>query len=225
MAKRKSTKEYRGGRIKMLVRAVRQVMREHPEFLLDENDDRLHSHLAMSIPGYGHLPDCFNCGRPMAITQRVAGLHTALLLIAMAKEVRARVASGMEFNKANMIDVPRLATTDAIRHQTTIASYLNFVKQPEDLKHTGHWLITNWGWKALRGDPVPKSAKYWRGQLVGRSEETVTLAGMFQTHKEQIQRAIALKRKIRSDFRGQVEDYNPNEWAEFGGYVDETDGV
>lgn len=226
MSKKSKTKEYKGGRIKSLVRTVIALVKEHPEYLIDGNEDRLHNALAVNVKGYGYMPECFNCGRSMVITERVAGLHVALLLLAMAKDVRSKVHNqGMEFTDANLVDVPRLGTTDAIRHQTTIASYLNFIKQPEKLKQTGHWVITNWGWKALRGEPVPRTAKYWRGIFMGRSEEMVTLAGMFSTHKEQIERAMALKKRIRTDFRGQIADYNPNDWAEFGGYVGEEDEV
>lgn len=93
-----------------------------------------------------------------------------------------------------------------------------FVRQPEKWRNSGYWLITDWGWKALRGEPVPKRAKYFRGKLIERSTEVTTLSEMFQTHKHEVERAIARGRAVKADYRADVATYNPIEWTGFGGY-------
>lgn len=225
MAKRKQ-KQNKGGRIKALVRTVLRIVREDPKLLEVENEDRLHQALAMSLEGYGKMENCFNCGRSMEIVERTADMHVALLLICMAREVRRKMAEeDMSFTEANLVHIPKLATTDAIRHQSTIASYLGLIKQPEKAKHTGYWAITSWGWKALRGEPIPRSARYWNKIFLGRSEETITLPEMFRVHSEQVKRAMSLKRKIKADFTSEILLYNPRDWAQYAGYVGKEDEV
>ena len=103
-------------------------------------------------------------------------------------------------------------------HNTTLSSYLDFVWQPKKWRNSGYWLVTRWGWKALRGDPVPRQAKYFRGELIERSAETTTLQEMFKTHQEEVDRAFARGRAVKSDYRADVAGYDPAEWAEFDGH-------
>ncbi len=160
---------------------------------------------------------CPNCGRGMEIKIYKADLHAALFLLAMAREVRANLEKGMSFTEANKVHVPSLPVTNAVSKHITHCDYLNFVKQSKELKGTGYWFITTWGWKALRGDRVPAHAKYWAGNLIGRSEETITLSEMFRTHRELVAKAIELRKSVRSDHRDAFRDYDPREWAPYAG--------
>lgn len=218
----KNEKQYQGGKIKTLVETVAMMLANDPTLIpanVDRNSidfGRLHASLRLSLPGYGLKEDCYNCGRSMQITEYTADLHDGLLLFAMAKAVAKNVDAGMPFTEANKIHIPTLPTTDAIRHRTTKASYLNLVKQPEGIKNSGYWVITNWGWKTLRGEEIPRSVEYWEGKLIGRSEEMTTLAQMFKTHVQLVNKAIELKKSVAADYRAAVVDYQPRDWVKYG---------
>lgn len=181
--------------------------------------DYLRAVLITNFPELKDKSTCANCGASMEISLYSPDILDALLLLKIAEEVRNRMKKGMSFTEANLVHVPTLLTTDGIRHRTTRCSYLNYIKQPKEVSNTGNWLITQWGWKALRGEPVPKTVRYFRGKLIDRGEETITLSGMFQIHRDKVQEAIARRKKVRSDYVAEVKDYNPSEWAEFDGVV------
>jgi len=213
MTKKKKQIEYRGGRIKTLVEHVAKIVAKDPS--LAENPERLHATLKAGNDKYGRREECFNCDRSMQITEYTAGIVEGLLILAMAREVREKQRNGATFTEANLTHIPTLGTTDAIRHAITRASYLGIVAQPPKIRNSGHWVITSWGWKLLRGEPIPRSVKYWEGQLIGRSEETTTLSAMFQTHTDLIKRALEQRKKIRSDYRTEISAYSPAEWLEY----------
>lgn len=217
--KRHKVKEYYGGRIKKLVEIVADIVAKDPS--IAQNRDYLHATLKANIPGYGNPEKCFNCERSMQITQYTAGIIEGLLLQAMARDVKKKVAVGVPFTEANKTHIPTLETSDAIRHSVTRASYLGLVVQPEDISQSGHWIITTWGWKALRGEPIPRSVKYWEGRLISRSEETTTLGEMFRTHVDLVRRASEQQKKVRSDYTGAISEYDPAEWRELGEVVSE----
>lgn len=223
--KKKVETLYQPGKIKNLTQSVAKFAVEHPDVILPcimEGDwQKFHSILAAGMPGYGDKGSCFNCGHSMEVSEYTAGLLEGILLFAMAKEVKHR-ATKLPFTEANMIHVPTLATTDAVRHAITRASYLGIVAQPPNVKGTGHWVITHWGWKLLRGDSIPRSARYWRGKMVDRSVETTDLTRMFKTHIDLVQRALARRKAVKSDYRVYISDYKPSEWSGFGGYAEEV---
>lgn len=225
---RKKNRKYQGGRIKKLVEKAAWLIATDEKLAYDarnEDFDRLHHMLAHAFEGYGKQGECFNCSAKMEIIEHTAGLFEALLLLRMAEQVRKNLEAGMPFTQANLIHIPTLDTTDAIRHRVTIASYLNLVKQPEDAKNSGYWLITQWGWKALRGESVPKTVQYFRRKLIGRGEEVTTLPEMFRTHREQVEAAIANRKNVRSDHRSETRDYNPRDWFEVAGYAGAEDEI
>ena len=163
----------------------------------------------------------------MVIQTYKADLHNALFLLAMGRAVSKNLKKGENFTEANKVHIPTLGIPDAVRKRETQCDYLGFVKQPKSLRRTGYWVITSWGFKALRNEPVPSCVKYWRGNLIERSEETITLGEMFKVHQEQIKKAAALRDSVkgkrrRADYTTLIGIYDPNEWSEFGGIQEGT---
>jgi len=163
---------------------------------------------------------CANCGASMEMTVYNADVFSAILLKKVAEAVRENIRKGVPFTEANMIHVPTLATTDAIRHRTTICKYLNYLQQPPSKKNSGYWLVTNWGWKALRGEAVPCEVKVFRGELVSREDDngkrkTTTLGDLFSGYNERMATALERRDAVQEDYRADVRDYNKIEWAQF----------
>jgi hypothetical protein len=220
MAKKTKQHEYYGGRIKTLVETVAKLIEKNPT--LASNLPHLHATLAANLEGYGKRDKCYNCKRSMKITVYTADLHDALLILAMAQEVRKNIENRNLFNnftEANKVHIPTLNATQATLKRQTKCDYLGLIKQPANWRGTGYWCLTSWAWKALRGDEIPKSVKYWEGNLIGRSDETTTLAGMFSTHTCLVQSAIAKRKAVRADYRANYQDYKPSDWSGFGGYI------
>jgi hypothetical protein len=211
--------EYQPGKIKNLVEAVAKIVSEHPDLASDP--DRLHATLAINIPGYGKKDPCFNCGGNMKISVYTADLLDALLILAMARDVRHKQMKGMPFTEANRVHIPTLPVSDATRKRHSKVAYLGLIKQPPNISQTGIWVITSWGWKALRGQPVPKQVKYWRRKFLSRSEEMTTLTEMFQTHTDAVKRAIERRKAVLSDHRAEIEQWNPWDWQEYAGNVED----
>lgn len=227
MKKNKKEIEYKPGNIKRLVESVAKYAAEHPEKVLEQvkaGDFReLHVTIQTSgqFPGYGNRAECFNCGHHMKIAVYTAGVIEALLVLKMAQSVRDQIRKGVPFTEANRVHVPTLATSDGIRHAITRASYLGLVAQPPKTRNSGYWVITSWGWAALRGDPIARTAKYWRGKLLERSAETTTLGEMFRTHTELVERALARRKAVENDYRADVRLYQPTEWVQYAGPIDD----
>lgn len=161
---------------------------------------------------------CANCGAKMEVKEYTADILNSVLLLKMAVVVREHMRAGKPFTEANLVYTPDLPTSDAVRHRTTICQYLNYIKQPDSKRNTGYWVITNWGWKVLRGEPVPRTVKYFRKKLQSRSEETITLGETFKIHKDKVDKAVALRKEVEADYRADVRSYDPTEWAELAGF-------
>ncbi len=207
----KNKKEYHVGNLKHFTATIAQI------FKIDLV--QLRATLKHNFPAIADQSQCPHCGASMEMKVYSADMHTGLLILRMAEKVRQNMKDGMPFTEANRVHVPTLETTDSIRHHVTIASYLGLVHQPEDWKASGFWLLTGWGWQALRGEQVPKWAKYFRGQLIERSPEKTTLSEMFRAYSERIEQAVKRGKAIRSDHRASVKDFDPIQWTEFGGYA------
>lgn len=213
----KKTKQaqHQSGRIKNLVETVVLAIKQYPDML--ENTERLHALLKEKLEGYGKVEHCFNCRRSM----KVNPLHT-ILLNAMAKSVREEVATGVPFTRANRTHVDKLWIQTAVKKQQSNAGYLNLIKQPEDTKKSGYWVITSWGWKALRGGEVPESARVWNKNILERSTQMTTLGAINTTYIKKMEAQRNYGKAVKqADYRGDLKDYSPIEWAEYGGSVEE----
>lgn len=217
--RKKKLEEYYGGRTRSLVELVARMVADDPSLGREENAGLLHAKLTATIPAYSVKESCVGCRRSMRITLYEADLHDALLLLAMAKAVRENVRKGLPFTEANKVHLPTLSASHATIKRSTKCDYLGFVKQPNNWRGTGFWLLTAWGWKALRGEPVPRGAKYWEGKMIGRTTETTTLGTMFKTHRDLVEMAIAKQKAVRADHRALFSDYEPSAWYEYGGLV------
>lgn len=210
--------EYYGGRIKNLVETAVEAIRQYPEML--EDTTKLHLLLKEKLEGYGKPENCFNCKRSMKVTGYTADLLDALLILAMARQVKKNMLT-MEFTDANMVHLPTLQVSNGVLKRQTKCDYLGLIKQADNWRGTGYWCLTTWAWKALRGELIPKTANYWEGNLISRSTETTTLTHMFQTHKDQILTALAKRKAIRTDRRADFQGYDPAQWADFAGFINE----
>lgn len=207
-------KENKKGKLGNIVHAICE------SYKLDEAHVR--AFLVYNFPELKDHSRCPNCEASMKIDLYSPDVLDGLLLIEIGKAVKENIAKGMSFTEANIIHVPTLPTTDAIRHRTTRCSYLNYIKQPDGIKNSGRWVLTSWGWQALKGYPVPKTVRYFRGKLVDRGEEKITLTEMFQVHNDKVKEAIARRTKPKSDQTSETRKYSPSEWVEFGGLHEGT---
>jgi len=206
-----SKKEYHKGKIGAMAHVIADI------YKLDEG--HLRATLAANFPELKDKTKCANCGANMEVKRYTASTLTAVLLLKIAQQVKHNLTKTDNFTEANKVHVPTMPASDGIRHQVTIASYLGLVHQPKEWSGSGYWLITTWGWKALRGETVPKYVSYFRGELTNRSEEQVTLSEMYETHKDKVESAIARRKKVQADYRADVSDYDPREWYEVESYA------
>lgn len=206
--------EYQATKIRPIVQIVAGLVKNNPK--LADNFEYLWSQVQFSIPLLRDKTKCGGCDRSMKITIYEADLLDALLILAMARKVRENLRKGFDFTESNRVHLPTLAATQGILKRQTKCDYLGLIKQQEDWKGSGYWVLTSWAWKALRGEEIPRAAKYWEGNLLGRSEEKTTLPRMFQTHTTIIQRALAKRQAVKTDHRELYGDYSPADWNKEG---------
>lgn len=218
--KKAKPKVYFPGKLPKLWEHLVMLHSKNPAAFADP--EMLRSTVAQSWHALKDKEHCPNCAAGMIQNVYTADLHTGLLLYKAAQEVQLAVKKGKPFTEANLVHVPTLVhsqgATEATTKNVAISQYLNFMHQPDSKKRTGFYVITTWGWKALAGEPVPKWVKVWRGEIVERSTETTTLKQMFQTHRDRVQKSVAMRRRIEADYTEDVRDYDPIEWRDFGGY-------
>jgi len=220
--KKKPTECY-GGKIKNLAETIADIVIKNPDAYRGEpGKEYLHATLRTIFPDYGKRDTCFNCGRSMRITIYTADIADAILILSMAREVKRNLAEGKIFTEANKVYMPGLHVKNSILKRQTKCDYLGLVKQPDELKNSGYWVLTKWAWDVLGGTPIPKEAHYWEGKLQKRSEETTTLSEMFKTHNDILRKAAILHRASRTDYSREIGDYNPSEWSTFGGYIQDV---
>ena len=218
MGEKKEVK-YHPGKIRPIIQVVARLVKNNP--CIADNHDYLMACLGKAVPEVTDRTKCANCGTSMKIVTYTADILDALLILAMARRVRKNQEDGMSFTEANKVHMPTLDVNNTVSKRQTKCNYLGLIKQSEALRNTGYWVLTNWAWKLLRGQEIPRSAYYWQGEMHGRSSETTTLSQMFKTHIELIEKAIAHSRTVRLDYRGEIGDYNPADWSK---YYDIKDG-
>jgi len=217
MPARKKQHEYQATKLRPIIQLAARLVQKNPE--LADNMDYLWATLASNIPGFSDKSKCTSCDRSMKISIYEADLHDALLILAMARQVKKNLAEGKTFTEANSVHIPTLQASNATLKRQTKCDYLGLIKQPENWKGTGYWLLTGWAYKALRGEPIPKAAKYWEGHFLGRSTQTTTLGAMFANHRDIVERAIAKRKAVKSDYRTHFADYHPSEWSSYAGFI------
>jgi hypothetical protein len=180
-------------------------------------EDYCRAILAREIDGLNKKEVCPNCGASMAEYIFPFDTLDALLLLSMAKAIRNKREAGISFNQANQVHVPSLRTSLSIKCRTTICYKLGLVakvKNDNGSHARGVWLITERGWKALRGEPVPAFVKVFRGKIEERFDLTTTMQDIFLGSKNSLDRVIRDKRQIDEhyDYRSEIRDYRGSDW-------------
>lgn len=211
MSVTKKEPQYHPGKFRPLVQMIARLVQKNPGLADDPN--YLMTQVIVSMPELADRTKCANCGTSMKVVEYIADLHDALLILAMARKVKENMTKGMTFTEANKIHMPTLAVNNTIIKRQTKCDYLGLLKQTDEMRGTGYWVLTKWAWEALQGKPIPRSAYYWQGEIQGRSVENITFGSMFRSHIELVQKSMAAGKPLRNDYREQIINYNPTEWA------------
>lgn len=167
--------------------------------------------LKAQFPALQNKARCANCGAGMCEYEYQHDAVSAALLVAMARIVRHRLATGVAFSDANRVHVQTEVNRAAgytVASATTRASYLGLVAKVRRRGTRTHdrkagWLVTARGWRFLRGEPVPASVRVFRGEITARPEGTSTLAD-----------ALARRPKRRKGSEFQAPDTSAEEWRD-----------
>lgn len=212
-----SSLEYHSGKLGAMVNLIVAIAKKNPQAL--DNPDFLKAQLKLAMPSLARKDVCPNCEASMAEYVYRFDFLDALLLTKMAQEVKHRKVSGVPFTIANQVRIPNLSASHVIKCRTTKASKLGLVAQlrnANDRRVAGVWVITRRGWEALAGKEVPLKVKVWRGRIEERFGETTTISEAFNSHREHVKKLTAKGRNAKQDYRTETESYNPSEWYEFG---------
>lgn len=181
-------------------------------------EDYCRAILSREISGLTNREVCPNCGASMAEYVFPFDTLDALLLLSMAKKIRDKRSAGISFNQANQVHVQSLQTSLAIKCRTTMCSKLGLVakvKNDNGSHARGVWLITERGWKALRGEPVPAFVKVFRGHIEERFDHTTTMQDIFIGSKDHLSKVLRDKRNIDDhyDYRSEIDNYSASDWV------------
>lgn len=213
-----SKQQYQPTKLRPIIQTIARIVQKNPS--IADNPDYLMATIGENIPGFHDKTKCVNCGAGMAEYLYVLGVFDAMLLYAMAKTVRRSLDEGKPFTEANVVHLPTMLDAGyTVKSRCTYGSKLGLIaKHKKDNKHVrGEWVITTRGWQALRGEPVPKAVRIFRGLILDRPEEHITLGETFRGHTTKIETSIKKGKKPRTDYRNQIEGYHPNEWVNIAG--------
>ena len=219
-----SASHYHPGKLKPFAQIIARAVQRNPN--LANNPDMLWATVVAAVPGLGKKDTCPNCSASMQEYIFEFDLMDALLLFSMARQVQLRLNTRDEhgddrtFTAANQVKTTQLTTSYAARSRTTQCSKLGLVaklKGANGHQVPGTWVITKRGWAALRGEEVPKSVRVWRGQILERPEETITIGEALRNHQEKVRDLYKRGKTVKTDHTGAFSDYNPNEWVHFAG--------
>lgn len=208
---------YNPGTMKPLLQLVTSLIKQNPKLLDDA--DYLRTALYESEPGLRKTENCFNCWASMAEYWFEFDCLDAVLLYQMGIVQRERLQKDDDFTKSNQIVVQDLPVSLSIKCRTTQASKLGLITQLKNGKKRvpGVWVITSRGFEALRDEPVPKRVKVWRGRIIERSDELITMSQAFRSHSDKVMASIARHKEPQSDYRDLMTNYDPNDWVHVAG--------
>lgn len=205
------------GKIPKLVALVATVINAQQHLARPENAELLMHTIHLSAPALRNRKVCANCGANMVMYTYELDCLDAVLLLAMAKEVRRRIEAGLQITAANQVQIQQMAgVTYAMKSRTTQMSKLGLIAQlvgENKRRVPGVWVITTRGWAALRGEPVPKKIRVWRNKIDERyTSQTITLAEAFRVHRDKVEDKIARGKKTRTDYRELFAGYVEGDW-------------
>lgn len=212
--------KYNEGNLKSIVDTVVDFVRANPQSI--HNPVWLKAAIAHNIPALNNHKECPNCGASMVQYEFVFDCLDAVLLLAMAKDVREAMNNpiGMTFTDANQVKVHHLpGLSYSIKSRTTQMSKLGLIAQcrtSNGKRIPGAWLITKRGWSAIRGEAVPKTVISWRNEIQERPGELITLSEAFKVHTDKIKDVLSRNKLPKTDYRRFFEDYEPESWVGWG---------
>lgn len=204
-----------------IIQIAARMIKEDPTLLDDidaaNKDDqlsRLRQKLKHAIPELAQKEHCPNCGASMVEYEDILDINDALLLFQMAKIVRTSQEKGVGFTAANKISV---SSSTAIGHtqkcRTSKCAKLGLIAKAG----SAQWSITRRGWDALSGKAVPRMRITFRGKILERPEETITLAEVFAEHGRKMQEKQRRKQSLKHDQRFAASDYVISDWINVHG--------
>ncbi len=200
-------KRYHASKAMPIIQMVANLVKKNPS--LADNPAYLLATLQHNIPDFDDRSKCINCGASMVEYVQTLDIHDALLLYSMAK-LRLEITG---FNEANKIHVSGSAIPHTQQCRTTKASKLGLIAKAGN----NEWAITDRGWSALRGEPVPKVRVTFRGQILERPEEMTTLRAVFAEHRAKMESLQIRNKSLKNDQRGYFATYNQSDWVTVGG--------
>lgn len=217
------SKEFNPGKINPIIKVIARIVANDPALVFQNLDKELIAKVEEEIPELKDKSRCANCAAPMIQYSYNLNVLNTALVINMAKDVKRRIGIGMEFTEANMVHVPTLDTSDAIRHKTTDCAKLGLLaKYKVDGKHIhGMWVITTRGFEALRGKEVPTGIIVWRGRIIERPGYVTTFDKIRSMYQKKIDKHVKKHNEVpRGSYQDEVIKYNQNEWINFAGFHD-----
>lgn len=206
--------QYHAHRLGSIVNLMIGIMKNDPTVIDDR--DRLISMMKYTMPELSRKDVCPCCDASMQEYIFTFDAWNALLLMKMAEEIRHRMSKGMEFTIANQVRIPELDANYALKCRTTYASKLGLVAQlrnRNDKRVAGTWVITRRGWEALAGKPVPKMVRVWRGKIEERYDEKTTLAAALKSHVDYVEKMHKRGKTPTHDYRDMALEYDPSRWT------------
>lgn len=214
--------KYKSGKLHTFLQTALDLIKQDPRFI--DDIEGLKNQIKIVIPTLYDNSVCYNCSASMKVlTYRFDSLD-ALLLISMAKEVKKRFENYNDFTVANQVRITKMDIPHSVQCRTTQASKLGLVAQLLNIdgkRVPGVWVITRRGWDALNGEPVPASVDVFRGDIVERDDDLITLQEALKTV---ILRKTKDGEQVRmreiDDYRNSESLYLPDEWIGFTSNID-----
>lgn len=208
-------KTYHAQKTVPIIQLVASMVKNKPE--LADDSKYLLACLSHSIPGLLDPKECINCGASMAQYLIILDINDALLLFSMAKIVRQNMQNGRlptftECNKVRVSGEPSIHHTQKCR--TTKCSKLGLIARAGNAE----WAITERGFAALRGEPVPRCRVTFRGQIIDRPDDMTTLSQVFREHGDKMVLWAQRGKSLKNDHRERFRDYDQSEWVNVSGY-------
>lgn len=222
MKKTSNKIQYHPSKIKPLAKIIARVLEENPGII--NHPEEFEQVLADKIPNFHDATTCLNCGASLAEYVFEFDVLDALLLYGMGQTVMRnldRMKEELDFTKANQVRPQDLiGVSHSVKCRTTQCSKLGLIaklKGANGRQIPGYWVVTKRGWEALRGVPVPRSVRVFRGQILERTDEMITIADAFRSHSNKVEAMIRRNKNPKTDYRTYMSAYEPSLWVHVSG--------
>lgn len=204
--------EYYPTKIRPLVQMVARMVQKDPT--LADRQDYLMACIQASAEEFKDCSKCEGCGRSMKITLYELTITDMLLVLKMAEAVREKIKQHKPFTEANSTAMSEIQAPSTILKRQTKCDYLGLIKK--NPKKPRRWVLTTWAWKALRDERINKAVKYWEGNIIARSKDSVTFGELIHKHRVQVDQATLKKKVARADYTNLLQSYDPEHWRGYG---------